>query len=428
MTNIDKRMSKCLGIIIFFGIYLNAFQQLYAIPTFARKYGVSCSTCHVNIPKLNAFGKAFRFNGYRFPKEKKELLAEKPIPLGGKPQKGRWPEKAIWPGEIPSNPPVSIRMELDTDYNSENNEEIIFNFPHELYVLSGGNLGESISFLFELLAYQDGSFGGIRRSFLQFDSPVWNSKLINLKIGKIEIAAVPSSSIRRITMIEDNVVNSFLNGSNQFKLNDPKSGLELWGIKDGRNGGGFYYGIGVVEQFQEEITLANNDSKGTSSKDLYLRLSYKFRGLSLSGESGPVPEGGSWRDDHLRIGFFAYSGGVEDSDFSRKGADLGWQFKDLELFGGIAFGQDSFKDSISTKMSYTAYFIEGNYVILPWLIGSIRWDIASTPDVENDNDLQNLLLNLSFSLRPNVVFRVETLKQFKGEDSFIARARFDFAF
>ena len=31
-----------------------------AIPSFARKYGTSCGTCHVLAPKLNAFGSGFK--------------------------------------------------------------------------------------------------------------------------------------------------------------------------------------------------------------------------------------------------------------------------------------------------------------------------------------------------------------------------------
>ena len=35
-----------------------------AVPAFARKYKVSCMQCHSNFPLLNAFGRAFKMNGY----------------------------------------------------------------------------------------------------------------------------------------------------------------------------------------------------------------------------------------------------------------------------------------------------------------------------------------------------------------------------
>lgn len=38
-----------------------------AFPSFARREGVSCNMCHVNIPRLNRIGYEYRNNGYRFP-------------------------------------------------------------------------------------------------------------------------------------------------------------------------------------------------------------------------------------------------------------------------------------------------------------------------------------------------------------------------
>ena len=34
---------------------------------FSRKYGTSCNTCHIAIPKLNKFGLAYKMNGYFWP-------------------------------------------------------------------------------------------------------------------------------------------------------------------------------------------------------------------------------------------------------------------------------------------------------------------------------------------------------------------------
>ncbi|MGH7729137.1 MAG: hypothetical protein ACREM2_10160 [Vulcanimicrobiaceae bacterium] len=38
-----------------------------AIPIFAQRYGFSCKQCHSVLPELNAFGNAFRNNGYHLP-------------------------------------------------------------------------------------------------------------------------------------------------------------------------------------------------------------------------------------------------------------------------------------------------------------------------------------------------------------------------
>ena len=42
-------------------------QPAEAIPAFARRYKVSCTTCHVAIPRLNEFGEMFAGNGYQMP-------------------------------------------------------------------------------------------------------------------------------------------------------------------------------------------------------------------------------------------------------------------------------------------------------------------------------------------------------------------------
>ena len=43
----------------------------YAIPAFSRQYGTSCTTCHIDFPKLNDFGKAFKMPDLSFRKTMK---------------------------------------------------------------------------------------------------------------------------------------------------------------------------------------------------------------------------------------------------------------------------------------------------------------------------------------------------------------------
>ena len=45
-------------------------QPGYAIPAFARKYGLPCSACHIGWPILNNFGLAFKDNGYQLGNDK----------------------------------------------------------------------------------------------------------------------------------------------------------------------------------------------------------------------------------------------------------------------------------------------------------------------------------------------------------------------
>src|SRR5580700_12266661 len=81
-------------------VALFASSHSYAIPAFSRQYGTSCSTCHVDFPKLNDFGKAFKDAGFKFPKDDETFIKVPPVMLGSPAQKELWPH-TIWPGTIP---------------------------------------------------------------------------------------------------------------------------------------------------------------------------------------------------------------------------------------------------------------------------------------------------------------------------------------
>lgn len=401
-----------------------------AIPAFARKYKISCTTCHVAIPKLNAFGKAFRMNGYRFPRETQEQVEEKPVPLGGEPQKKLFPKKAVYPGAIPGTVPLAIRLESDVRITPQSDVKSDFRLPHELYILSGGNLGESISFFVQFVAYEDGEFGELERAFIQFDSPFWGNPLLNIKIGQIEPAAVPFTGIRRITM-EHYPTSRFQNGSNPFRFKEPQRGIEIWGIRDGSRGGGLFYGLGLVNGNGGDGKGSAGTLDDNSAKDFYGRLRYKFGGLSLTGEKGPPPQGGSWVDNSLSLGGYGYTGWASASRFHRWGVDFQWQFKNLDLFGTWMWGEDSFSSAMNTTethLAFTAYFVEADYVILPWIIGALRYGATRTPDDPGAPNLKEIMAHLTFSIRPNVMLRMEGVGTLNGAEETRGRLRLDFAF
>jgi len=102
-----RRRVSLLFVFIFTVILLTG--SSYAIPAFSRQYGTSCATCHVNFPKLNDFGKAFKDAGFKFPKDDETFLKVPPVMLGSPAQKELWPH-TIWPGTIPGLPPIGLRF------------------------------------------------------------------------------------------------------------------------------------------------------------------------------------------------------------------------------------------------------------------------------------------------------------------------------
>src|SRR5208283_1736416 len=80
----------------------------YAIPAFSRQYGTSCTTCHIDFPKLNDFGKAFKDAGFKFPKDDETFIKIPPVMLGSPAQKELWPH-TVFPGTIPGIPQIGLR-------------------------------------------------------------------------------------------------------------------------------------------------------------------------------------------------------------------------------------------------------------------------------------------------------------------------------
>src|SRR6266567_1429070 len=90
-------------------VVLSAPPSAHAIPAFSRRYGTSCTTCHLDFPKLNDFGKAFKGAGFKFPKDDESFLKVPPVMLGAPAQKELWPH-TVFPGTIPGLPPIGLRF------------------------------------------------------------------------------------------------------------------------------------------------------------------------------------------------------------------------------------------------------------------------------------------------------------------------------
>jgi hypothetical protein len=57
------RKSACFGGALLAGLLLMAVRA-HAIPSYARQTNLSCDSCHIIFPRLNAFGRLFKLNGY----------------------------------------------------------------------------------------------------------------------------------------------------------------------------------------------------------------------------------------------------------------------------------------------------------------------------------------------------------------------------
>lgn len=155
-----------------------------AIPAFARLYATSCMTCHIDFPKLNDFGKAFKDAGFQFPKDEEADIKIPPVLLGAEAQKQNFP-KSVWPGTIPGIPPIGLRFNSFFQATGSNRNRFdaltapgsvpqvvpATDFASGLFsIFTAGNLGGNIAFWVDddiSVATQNGA-GGLGDGYMKF--------------------------------------------------------------------------------------------------------------------------------------------------------------------------------------------------------------------------------------------------------------------
>lgn len=393
------------GLAVAWALTMVLWQPTEAAPTFSRKYKTSCSTCHYAFPKLNAFGRAFEANGYRYPGGDLNYAKEEPVSLGSEAQKRAFPKDAIWPADIAGTSPLSFHMINRLHFN-ENDPKVSFEFPHELEFLALGTVGETFSYFAELELEHASELGyGL---FIQYDY----RPQFHIRLGTVDPTPIPNGL--RLTPAHYNhgnirTVSSGKSGGNpRWRFRDDQSGISIWGRVNGpKDRGGIRYALGVVNGQNDD----ENDDINTP-KDFFFNASYKITGLGEIGgaESGASEASAFWLDNSVRIGGYTYVGKSEyaggpggttfDNRFYVLGANWDIWYSSLNLFGTYLYQKDKDVDGLKKQVITKAWFTEGDVVLLPWLIGVGRYEWTKVG--ANATADKTLIPGLAFMARANV--------------------------
>jgi len=321
----------------------------HAIPAFSRQYQTSCSTCHIDFPKLNDFGKAFKDAGFKFPKDDETMLKVPHALLGAPALKDVWP-KTIWPGTIPGLPPIGLRMNNFFQVTTGNRNQFntlalaqnmvpqfipATDFQTGLFsIFTAGNFGSDIAFWVDndISIGGSNSAGGLGDGYLKFVNVGRFLHLpadaLHFRTGQFELD-LPFTQARTINLSpydifsESNVgaINALTgqqNVANQFTFAGAAKGIELSG---GHMYGGYHYSVAVVDQNTSGIGQPDNNSvyvpsatggssggvgfaSDASAKAIYARLAYRFN-LERNAESrnGVQAAGATGPRDHTSLNF-----------------------------------------------------------------------------------------------------------------------------
>ena len=145
--------------------------SLQAMPAFARKYSMSCKTCHAPFPKLKPYGEEFAANGF--------VIKDKDTP-----------RDTIDTGDaalsLLRNVPIALRLEGFLAWNNANVRQTDFLAPYLLKFLSGGAIAKNIAYYFYFFLSERGEVAGIEDAFVMFNE-LFGSDL-DLYVGQFQIS------------------------------------------------------------------------------------------------------------------------------------------------------------------------------------------------------------------------------------------------
>ncbi|MCA2005182.1 MAG: hypothetical protein LDL01_05230, partial [Ignavibacterium sp.] len=105
--------------------------DVLAIPAFARKYSMTCKTCHSPFPALKPYGEEFAANGFVL----KDQDAPRYFLDTGDPELS-----------LLRDVPLAFRLEGYVTYNQSNLEKSDFNAPLLFKILSGGAITKDVAY------------------------------------------------------------------------------------------------------------------------------------------------------------------------------------------------------------------------------------------------------------------------------------------
>src|SRR5271170_3561183 len=209
---------------IFLMMFLVDCRPATALPAFARKYGLPCSSCHEAWPMLSPFGQAFKDNGYQLGNDRDAPIYQNPA---------YWPVTfritPIWHRENEN------RAQVDGAAGVSGNEASVTSHGFDLSGLdfhTGGTLAKNVSFY--VLPSSDPTASFHFETVMARVDNIGNSPWFNVKFGKFELDNLLSE--KRILTLTGNggvyQIYHFIpqaDGNIFGQMGDNQLGLEVMG-------------------------------------------------------------------------------------------------------------------------------------------------------------------------------------------------------
>ncbi len=336
-----------------------------AIPVFARKYEMSCQTCHAAFPKLNEFGQQFVNDNYRLP---------------------NWKDSTIKTGDdmlaLPDSLPLAIRAQafvqsreaeaVDIDTGESVSADTDFQAPYLIKFLSSAPLSDNISYYFYAIFAEKGDNGSVIVEDAWFSHNDLFGSDVSMMLGQFQVSDLMFPRETRLTF-QDFMV------------------YRMAGLTYDR-GATFSYTAG---QFDLSLGLVNGngiEENVTINSPGYKRPDHMFdnnNGKSVFARIGSDLAG-------INIGLFGYSGtqknsvgsgtasGDRDTDKIAYGLDMSGKAGE-KVYWFAQLLQNNWDGFINENENYSWF---GSFLGIDYIY-SDKWVYSALYNYADANDLKN---------------------------------------
>jgi len=311
------------------GSFLSYTESANAIPAFARKYSMSCTTCHAPVPRLKAYGDEFAGNGF--------VLQDQDAP--------RFYDKT---GDenlsLIRDFPLAVRMDGYIKYESVTDRDIDLTAPYILKLLSGGAISDNLAYYFYFYMSEHGEIVGVEDAYVMFNN-LFNSEL-DLYLGQFQVSDPLFKRELRLTYEDYQVYKTTVGGSKINLAYDRGIMLTY----------GFPTGTDIIIEILNGNGLTEADDFKVYDEDKYKSF------------AGRITQD---INDYIRIGGFGYYG-KEDTELTGNANEVWMAGPDITF---------AYRDVMELNVQYMERRDSD-----PWFDGS------ADPDVESRGAMAELIV------------------------------------
>ena len=365
-----------LILIIFIAVLFPSVSE--AIPAFARKTNMACSSCHTAWPALNAFGRQYKEHGYRF--------GHLEVPNKTITKDLKWDESL----------PVSVML-VSRPYDKKKDGQTKLRALHEVELMIAGPMGEKFSSFFEIEAEDEftndlGLDVGIPAAVLSYN----HNESVNFQFSLASNTFFdPYNSYtadRRMTRGTNAVIDqSFGGADNDGKLKSARQNISIYGRPMPK----FFYGIALSGDA--------GDAEGVDGNTITARVAFDV-----------MPS--------LSIGALAVSGTCAANGgnclvrrkYSRSAIDLQSEFSGFMINAVALTAEDDNATATATDKN-NAYYVQALYTVKDG--ARATWAPLLRIDSYEKTDGTEKVNELTFSLNYYLTENIRSMLEFWSKDS-----------